>query len=155
MSLLFLIFGLTLVGIGVVFIIAFRAAIRRQEEVAQKLTTEGFAVLSGTDTKTDTDIDDHSRTVYYGIYEYDTADGRHISSAANMTYGDPADIPGTKGDRVRILYNSDNPTDFVIPSEQIAVADIWPKLRTIGIGLLAGGVCLTVLAAVFAFGLKQ
>ncbi len=67
------------------------------------------------------------QTAGYGIYEYDNADGQHISSASDYSYHTLQDVSGTQGNTVKLLYNPKKPTEFILPEEQAAFKAIDPS----------------------------
>ena len=152
MRALFLIPGLTCLLLGVVFQLVYRNGRARQEACDRSQTGEAWGRLTGTGERTEWDIDNRSRTVHYGIYEYDTADGQHISSASDYSYHTLQDVPGTKGNTVKLLYNPKKPTEFILPEEQAAFKAIWPQFRKTGIGLTVLGAVLTLAAVAALLG---
>ena len=97
--------------------------------------------------------DEHNgEVVYYGIYEYETADGQHISSASGYSYHTLQDVPGTQGNAVKLLYNPKKPDEFILPEEQAAFKAIWPQFRKTGIGLTVLGAVLTLAAVAALLG---
>lgn len=153
MRALYLIPGLVCLFLGTVFLLVFRTSRIRQETEEHSLTAQTWGRLAGTGNRINRNYENRARTVYFGIYEYDTADGQHISSAAGFCYSRPEDIPGTKGNMVKILYNPQKPVEFVLPEEQAVARTVWPIFRKIGIGLTALGVLLTVVAIAAMIGL--
>jgi hypothetical protein len=91
--------------------------------------------------------------VYYGVYEYDTVDGQHISSASGFGYGNPKAIPGTQGNMVKIRYNPNTPTEFVLLEEQAVSGTVLPSFRKVGIILSVLGILLTAAAVAAILGL--
>ena len=92
------------------------------------------------------------KTVYFGVYEFDSADGQHISSASDFGYCDPKDIPGTRGNMVKVRYNPRNPTEFALSEEQAVSDTVLPKFKRIGILLTVLGIFLTTVTVVALLG---
>ena len=90
--------------------------------------------------------------MYFGIYEYDTADGQRVTSASEFCYGNEQDIPGTQGNMVKICYDPRKPTDYALPEEQAITLRIMPTVKKIGIWLMILGVLLTLAAAAVISG---
>ena len=152
MRALFLIPGLTCLLLGVVFLLVYRNGRARQEACDRSQTGEAWGRLTGTGERTEWDIDNRSRTVHYGIYEYDTADGQHISSASNFGYYSPEAVPGAQGKMVKLRYNPGNPSEFTLAEEKAVTVSVWPKFRKVGILLTVIGVLLTLAAAAAMLG---
>ncbi len=90
--------------------------------------------------------------MYFGIYEFDTLDGQHISAASNFGYYGPNRIPGTQGKMVKIFYNPDNPTEFALQEEEDISKTIWPTFRKVGILLTVIGVVVTAVTVAAMLG---
>ena len=152
MRFLFLISGLTCLFLGGVFLLVSRSSRIRYETTEQRFTGRAWARLAGTDSRTERDIKNRAHTVYFGIYEYDTADGQHVSSASEFGYHDEQCIPGTHGNMVKVCYDPRKPTDFALPEEQAVALSVWPIFKRIGIGLTILGVLLSLAAATVILG---
>ena len=149
---LYLIPGLVCLFLGVVFHLVFRYGCSRQEEMDRTIKGQTWGKLTGTGSRTEYDYNNRSRTMYYGIYEYQAADGRHYSSASDFGYSNPDDVPGTGGNMVKILYDPDKPTVFVIPEEKAISIGVWSSFRKPGILLTIIGILLTVAAVAGILG---
>ena len=149
---LYLIPGLVCLFLGVVFHLVFRYGCSRQEEMDRTIKAQTWGRLTGKGSRTEYDYKNRSRTVYYGIYEYQAADGRHYSSASSFGYGDPEDIPGTGGNMVKILYDPNKPTEFALADERAVSVSVWPAFKKVGIILTVIGVLLTAVAAAALLG---
>ena len=153
MKALYLILGLVCLFLGAVFLLLFRSSRNKQETLDRNNTAQAWGRLVDTESRTERDYENRQRTVYYGIYEYDTVDGQHISSASDYSYHTLQDVPGTKGNTVKLLYNPKKPTEFILPEEQAAFKAIWPQFRKTGIGLTILGIVLTAAAVAAILGL--
>ncbi len=109
-------------------------------------------MLAGSGEKIKRDHDNRSHTVYFGIYEYDTADGQHISSASEFCYYDPRAIPGAQDKMVKLRYNPNHPSEFALEEEQAVSISVWPAFRKTGILLTVIGVLLSAAAAAALLG---
>ena len=152
MRVLYLIPGLVCLFLGGVFLLFFRSSRNKQETIDREITAQTWGRLVDTESRTERDYENRTRTVYYGIYEYDTADGQHVSSAADYSYHTLQNVPGTQGNTVRVLYNPKKPDEFILPEEQAAFKAIWPKFKKTGIGLTVLGAVLTLAAVAAIFG---
>ena len=152
MRFLSLIPGLTCLFLGGVFLLVSRSSRIRYETTEQRFTGRAWARLAGTDSRTERDIKNRAHTVYFGIYEYDTADGQHVSSVSEFGYHDEQCIPGTQGNMVKVCYDPRKPTDFALPEEQAVALSVWPIFKRIGIGLTILGVLLSLAAAAVILG---
>ena len=152
MRALYLIPGMVCLFLGGIFLLIFRSSRIKQQTMDHDLRAQTWGRLADTGSKTERDYENRLRTVYYGIYEYDTADGQHISSASQYSYHTPQDVPGTKGNMVKVLYNPKNPTEFILPEEKDAFQAIWPKFKKTGIGLTVLGIILTIAAVAAMLG---
>ena len=152
MSALYLVPGLACLFVGGIFLLVYRSSRIRQDTLEQQFTARAWAKLADTESGTEYNYENRPRTVYYGIYEFDTVDGQHIFSASEFTYHDPKDIPGTQGNMVKIRYDPQKPTDFSLPEEEAIAKDVWPAFRKIGIGMIILGVVLTAAAAAAILG---
>ena len=152
MRALYLIPGLVCLFLGIVFLLLFRNSRIRQETSDRSLTAQTWGRLAGTGDRIERNYENRAHTVYYGIYEYDTVDGQHISSASDFGYCVPGDIPGTQGNPVKILYNPNHPVEFVLPEEQAISKTIWPVFKKTGIGLTVLGVVLLSMAVAAILG---
>ena len=84
MSGLWLIPGLVCMFLGAVFLLLFRYLCSQQEKKDRTIKAQTWGKLTGTGSRTEYDYKNRSRTVYYGIYEYQAADGRHYSAASGF-----------------------------------------------------------------------
>ena len=150
---LFFIPGAVCLLLGIIFLLVFRTLRIKEEKSDRSLKGEAWARLTDTKEKLEEDLDDKVRRVYFGIYEYDAADGQHISSTSDATYYDRKDIPGAQGNMIKIRYNPNDPAEFAIPEEQTASKSIWMKFRKIGIELIVLGVLLLTAATAGILGL--
>ena len=153
MRALFFIPGVACLFIGVMFLLVYRRSIIADEASERSMNAQGWAKLVDTGSRLAFDYDNRSRTVYYGVYEYDTADGQHISSASGFGYGNPKAIPGTQGNMVKIRYNPNTPTEFVLLEEQAVSKTVLPSFRKVGIILSVLGLLLTATAVAAILGL--
>ena len=153
MKALYLIPGLVCLFLGAVFLLLFRSSRNKQDTIERNNTAQAWGRLVDTESRTERDYENRQRTVYYGIYEYDAADGQHISSASDYSYHTLQDVPGTKGNTVKLLYNPKSPTEFILPEEQAAFKAVWPQFRKTGIGLTILGIVLTAAAVAAILGL--
>jgi hypothetical protein len=153
MRALFFIPGVACLFIGIVFLLVFRLGSIEDERAEHSMIAQGWAKLVDTGRRLKYDYKNRSRTVYYGVYEYDTVDGQHISSASDFGYGNPKDIPGTQGNMVKIRYDPNNPTAFALPEEQAVSRTVLPAFRKVGIILTVLGVLLTAAAIAAILGL--
>ena len=72
---LYLIPGLVCLFLGAVFLLLFRYLRSQQEKKDRTIKAQTWGKLTGTGSRTEYDYNNRSRTVYYGIYEYQAADG--------------------------------------------------------------------------------
>ena len=149
---LYLIPGLVCMFLGAVFLLLFRYLCSQQEKKDRTIKAQTWGKLTGTGSRTEYDYNNRSHTVYYGIYEYQAADGRYYSSASDFGYGDPDDVPGTGGNTVKILYDPDRPTEFALPEERIISISVRPTFKKVGIILTVIGVLLTAVTAAGLLG---
>ena len=152
MRALYLIPGLVCLCLGGVFLLLYRHMCIRQEASDRSLTAQAWAKLVETGSRIEYNYDNRRETVYFGIYEFDAADGQHISSASDFGYLSPKDVPGTQGNMVKVFYNPNNPSEFALSEEQAVSKTIWPKFKKTGILLTVIGVLLTVAAIVVLLG---
>lgn len=152
MQLLYLVPGLVCLFLGVVFLLLFRSSRLKQEASDRSITAQAWGRLVDTGERIERNYENQAHTVYFGVYEYETADGQHLSSASAFGYYDPKVVPGADGKMVKIRYNPNRPTEFVLPEEEAISKSVWPKLRKIGIGLTVLGVLLAAVAAAAIFG---
>ena len=153
MRALYLIPGLVCLFLGGIFLLVYRSSRIKQETTNRDVTAQTWGRLVDTESKTERDYKNRARTVYYGIYEYETADGQHISSASGYSYHTLQDVPGTQGNAVKLLYNPKKPDEFILPEEQAAFKAIWPQFRKTGIGLTILGIVLTAAAVAALLGI--
>ncbi len=153
MSWLYLIPGLICLLIGAGFLLIFRYSNTKEKELGHRVKAKAWAKLTDTGSRIEDRYNNRTYTVYFGIYEYDTDDGQHISSASAFGYTSPDIIPGAKGNMVKILYNPDKPSEFVLPEEQEHTASILPTIRKAGITFIVIGLPLTLLAVAGILGL--
>ena len=144
MKLLFLTPGIACLIIGVVFLLLYRYTHNENEDSQRRLTAPAWAKLVRTDNRMEYDYDNKRRTVYYGIYEYDSADGQHISSTSSCRYYVPQDIPGIQGNMVKIYYNPKNPAEYYITEEQAMANKTLPTFKNTGVFMTVLGIILTV-----------
>ena len=152
MRALYLIPGMVCLFLGGIFLLVFRSSRIKQQTIDRDVRGQTWGRLVDTGSRTERNYENRPHTVYYGIYEYDTADGQHISSASEYNYHTPQSVPGTKGNMVKVLYNPKNPTEFILPEEKEAFQEIWPKLKKPGIGLTVLGIILTIAAVAAMLG---
>lgn len=143
MGLIFLLFGAVLIIIGVAFILLTRFTEQKQSELKTRCTESTEAQLVDYVRKSESWTDEIEIT-YHGVYEYVTKDGLQVRSENENGYGRPENISGPT---VTLLYNPAEPTEFLIPSEQVEIFDALPGLRRIGPKLLAIGIPLLIAAA--------
>ena len=143
MRALYLIPGLVCLCLGGVFLLLYRHMCIRQEASDRSLTAQAWAKLVETGSRIEYNYDNRRETVYYG---------QHISSASDFGYLSPKDVPGTRGDMVKVFYNPNNPSEFALSEEQAVSKTIWPKFKKTGILLTVIGVLLTVAAIVVLLG---
>ena len=153
MRALYFVPGLACLFIGVMFLLVYRRSNIADEASERSMNAQGWAKLADTGSRLEYNYENRSRTVYYGVYEYDTADGQHISSASDFGYGNPKDIPGTQGNMVKIRYNAKNPTEFALLEEQAVSKTVLPSFRKVGIILSVLGILLTATAVAAILGL--
>ncbi len=151
MKVLYCIPGCVCLFLGVVFLLLYRHNHVRQEASERSLTSQAWAKLVDTESRLEYDYDNRRKTVYYGVYEFDSVEG-HISSASNFGYCSPKDIPGARGNMVKILYNPRDPAEFALPEEQAVSATIWPKFKKTGILLTVLGLLFTAAAIAVLLG---
>ncbi len=152
MNALYFIPGLVCLFLGGIFFLVYRRCIIADDESEHRLIAQGWAKLTDTGSRLEYNYENRSRTVYFGVYEYDTADGQHISSASDFGYGNPKDIPGTQGNMVKIRYNPKSPAEFVLTEEQALSKTVWPKFKEVGIRLTIIGLFLMAAAAALLLG---
>ena len=97
MSVLYLIPGLVCLVLGGAFILVFQYLQNKQETRDSSITVPTWGQLVDTGERTEYNYENRAHTVYFGIYEFDTLDGQHISAASNFGYYGPNRIPGTQG----------------------------------------------------------
>lgn len=153
MRALFFIPGIVCLFIGVVFLLVFRYRSIADEKSERSMNAQGWAKLVDRGSRLEYDYNNRARTVYFGVYEYDTADGQHISSASDFGYGNPKDVPGAQGNMVKVRYNPKNPTEFGLLEEQAVSKTVLPVFRKVGIILSVIGILLTAAAIAAILGL--
>ena len=153
MRALFFIPGVACLFIGVFFLLVFRLRSIEDERSERSMIAQGWAKLVDTGSRLAYDYDNRSRTVYYGVYEYDTVNGQHISSASDFAYGNPNGIPGAQGNMVKIRYNPNSPTEFILLEEQVVSKAVLPSFRKVGIILLVLGILFSAAAIAAILGL--
>lgn len=153
MRALFFIPGVACLFIGVSFLLVFRLRSIEAEKAERSMIAQGWAKLADTGSRLKYDYQNRSRTVYYGVYEYDTADGQRVSSASDFGYGDPKDIPGTQGNMVKIRYDPNSPTEFALLEEQAVSGTVLPSFRKVGIILSVLGLLFSAAAIAAVLGL--
>ena len=149
---LFFVPGLVCLLLGCVFLLVHRYSKIKHEASENSLTGRTWAKLEDIGERIKRDYENRMRKVYYGVYEYNTADGQHISSASEFDYSNQEAIPGADGKMVNVRYNLNNPTEFALEEEQAVLASVWPKLRKTGIWLLVLGILLIASAAAGMLG---
>lgn len=147
MGLFFLIFGVTLIILGISFLAISRFSEVQQPALNERCSVPTEAELVGTERRS-TEWRHKIQVTYHGVYAFTAQDGVHYRAENKVGYARPDDVPESV---VSIRYNPDNPGEFVLPEEQerIANAQIIPGLRRAGIVMLVLGVPLMVAAAVF------
>ena len=149
MRALYLIPGFVCLFIGGTFLLVYRHSRVRQDASERSMTAWAWAKLVDTGSRSEYNYENRRKTVYFGVYEFDSADGQHISSASDFGYYNPKDVPGTKGNMVKVRYNPRNPTEFALSEEQAVSDAVLPKFKRTGILLTVLGILLTT-AAIFA-----
>ena len=152
MSVLYLIPGLVCLVLGGAFILVFQYLQNKQETRDSSITVPTWGQLVDTGERTEYNYENRAHTVYFGIYEFDTLDGQHISAASNFGYYGPNRIPGTQGKMVKIFYNPDNPTEFALQEEEDLSKTIWPTFRKVGILLTVIGIVVTAVTVAAMLG---
>lgn len=152
MRALYLIPGLACLFIGSIFLLIYRRICDQQDASERSLTGQAWAKLVDTGSRSEYNYENRSKIVYFGVYEFDTADGQNIYAASSFGYYDPKDIPGTKGNMVKVRYNPGSPTEFAVLDEQAISDKVLPIFKRIGIFLTVLGVLLTVVAIVAMLG---
>ena len=145
MGFIFLLFGVVLILIGAAFIVLTRFAEQKQAELEARCTVPTDARLVDHVRRSER-YTDEIRVTYHGVYEYLAEGGLQVRSENENGYGRPENISGPT---VAILYNPDDPTEFLIPEEHVSISSALPGLRSIGPVLLALGVPLLVAAVAF------
>jgi hypothetical protein len=153
MSWLYLIPGLICLIIGAGFLLLFRYSNTKENELGHRVKAKAWAKLTDTGSRIEDRYNNRTYTVYFGIYEYDTDDGQHISSASDFAYGNPNGIPGAQGNMVKIRYNPNSPTEFILLEEQVVSKAVLPSFRKVGIILLVLGILFTAAAIAAILGL--
>ena len=152
MSVLYLIPGLVCLLLGAVFLLLYRYLQTKQGTRDRSITVPTWGKLVDTGERTEYNYENRAHTVHYGIYEFDTLDGQHISAASGFGYYGPDRIPGTQGKMVKIFYNPNNPTEFALQEEEELSKTIWPTFRKVGITLTAVGIVVTAVTAAAMLG---
>ena len=153
MDALFLLPGGICLLLGIIFLLVSRKGQAGQEITDRLLAGEAWGRLTGTGQREEEDFDNIMRTMNFGIYEYDTADGQHISSASRASYTNLKDIPGIQGDMVKLRYDREHPAAFSLQEEQVFSRSFWPAFRKTGIRLTVIGVIVTAVTAAALLGL--
>ena len=155
MDALFLLPGGVCLLLGIIFLLVARRGQTVTETTERRFIGEAWGRLTGTGQREEGDLNDIdvTRTVYFGIYGYDTADGQHIRSASQASYSDQRKIPGIQGDMVKLRYDPEFPAAFSLQEEQSSFRSFWPQFRKTGIRLMVIGVLLTAVAAAALLGL--
>lgn len=146
MRVLYLIPGFACLFIGCVFLLVFRYILQKQEPLDRSIRGQTWGKLAGMESRTERNYENRAHTVYFGIYEYDTADGQHISSTSDFGCYAPEEVPGSQGNMVKIHYNPENPAEFALSEEQAMAKAIWPKFKKTGVTLTVLGILLTLVA---------
>ena len=152
MKALYLIPGLVCLLIGGTFLFLVRYSRIKQETADRNLKGKTWGKLVHTGSRSERDYQ-ATHTVFFGVYEYDTADGQHVSSASDFGYRRPDEVPGTQGNMVSILYNPDDPSEMALSEEQARAQSIMPQFRKTGITILILGILLTIVALAGILGL--
>ena len=153
MRALFFIPGVVCLFLGGSFLLAFRRSVILARASERSLTAQSWARLVDMGSRTEYNYENRSHIVYYGVYEFDTADGQHISSASDFGCCNPKDVPGTQGNLVKVCYNPKAPTEFALSEEQAVAKTVWPKFRKVGFILSVFGILLTAAAIAVTLGL--
>ena len=153
MTVFFLIPGVVCLFLGVVFLLVYRHSSTKAEASERNMTGRAWAKLADTGSRTEYDTKDRAHTVYFGIYEYDTADGQHVSAASDFGYCDTKDVPGVRGNLVKARYNPNNPAEFALEEEQEISKTVWPKFKKTGMLLTALGILFAAAAVAAMLGL--
>ncbi len=153
MRALILIPGVVCLFLGGIFLLVFRRSDILARASERSMTEQCWAQLVDMGSRTEYNYENRSHTVYYGVYEFDSADGQHISSASDFGYCNPKDVPGTQGNLVKVCYNPKAPTEFALLEEQAVAKTVWPKFRKVGFILSLLGILLTAAAIAVMLGL--
>lgn len=147
MGLFFLIFGVTLTLLGVAFAAAMRFVGKAQAGLRERCRVSAEAELVDTVYRS-IEFSDEIRISYHGVYTFRTKDGRHMRAENEYGYSLPEEVAGPL---VTILYNPDNPAEFLLPEEQerIEKDQVLPGLWRAGIVMLILGVPLIIAGVVF------
>ncbi len=152
LTLVLLIFGAVCVLLGIVFLLLFRYLRLREQTLEHSLRAQAWGRLTGTESRIERNYENRSHTVYYGVYEFETADGQQISGASDFGWYAPEKVPGAQGNAVKILYDPQKPTEFSLAEERAVSKTIWPKFRKVGVLLTVIGVLLTAAGVAAALG---
>ena len=152
MRALYLIPGFACLFIGSIFLLIYQRICEQQDASERSLTGQAWAKLVDTGSRSEYNYENRSKIVYFGVYEFDTADGQNIYAASSFGYCDPKDIPGTKGNMVKVRYNPGNPTEFAVLDEQAVSDTVLPIFKRTGVFLAVLGVLLTVAAIIAMLG---
>ena len=152
MKALYLIPGLVCLILSGIFLMVVHSIGQKQQEQDRNLTARAWGTLSDTKSRTERDIDKRTHTLYFGVYGFDTDDGRHVSVASDFGYHDPKQVPGTGGEPVEVLYDPKRPNEFVVSEEQAISRTVGPRLKSTGIVLTVIGLLLTLAAIAAILG---
>ena len=153
MRALFFIPGIVCLFLGGIFLLVFRRGKSRAMASEHSMTAQGWAKLVDTESRTEYSYENRARTVYYGIYEIDAADGRRYSSASDFGYPEAKSVPGARGNLVKVCYDPNDPNKFALPEEQAVFNSVWPKFRKTGIILSVLGILFTAAAITAMLGI--
>ena len=147
MGLFFLIFGATLVLLGVGFVAICHFSEQHQSALDERCSVLAKAELVGTERQS-TRRSHKIEVTYHGVYAYTAKDSVRVKAQNTVGYARSDDVPGPVVD---IRYNPANPGEFVLPEEQLRIANaqVLPGLRRAGIVMLILGVPLLIAAVVF------
>ena len=147
MGLLLLIFGVVLTLLGAGFVLGAHFSAKHQAGLEERCVVATQAELVGT-TERSEEYMDRIEVTYHGTYVFLTEDGVRVSAENKSGYARPDEVPGPV---VSILYNPNNPGEFMLQEEKefVANSNILPGMRRAGIAMLVAGIPLLVAAVVF------
>lgn len=147
MGLVLLVFGVVLITIGAALLAGGHHAAKNQDWLEKRCTATTEAKLIDTVHRV-SEFNDEDGITYHGVYEYVAEDGLIVQVQNKNGYGMPDSVPGPI---VTIRYNPDSVSEFLLPEEQVSVAEAGPALKKAGIISLVLGFPLTI-AGVVLFG---